>query len=71
MVIEVPERRTGGRARSQKSDGQKGHQDVNLAITDSFAAMERQLKDYVDRRREKRRSDMKSTPPDISRRFMG
>src|SRR5262249_32646621 len=28
----------------------KGHEDVNVAVRDAFAAMERQLKEYVSRR---------------------
>ncbi|MBX7198068.1 MAG: HPF/RaiA family ribosome-associated protein [Rhodospirillaceae bacterium] len=32
----------------------KGHQDINAALADSFSAVERQLKSYVDRRKDKR-----------------
>jgi putative sigma-54 modulation protein len=32
----------------------KGHQDINAALADSFSAVERQLKSYADRRKEKR-----------------
>ena len=32
----------------------KGHQDINAALADSFGAVERQLKSYAERRKEKR-----------------
>lgn len=31
-----------------------GHQDINAALADSFSAVERQLKSYADRRKDKR-----------------
>ncbi len=32
----------------------KGHQDINAALADSFSAVERQLKTYAERRKDKR-----------------
>lgn len=32
----------------------KGHQDINAALSDSFKSVERQLKSYAERRKEKR-----------------
>ena len=32
----------------------KGHKDINAALADSFSAVERQLKTYAERRKDKR-----------------
>lgn len=39
--------------RDPSPDNLKGHEDVGIALRDAFQAMERQVKDYVQRRRGK------------------
>lgn len=54
IVLEVPGDELVVKRDPKRSDSLKDHEDIQIALRDAFAAMERQLKDYVTRRRENR-----------------
>lgn len=54
VVLEVPGDELVVRRDPKGDDSLKDHEDIQIALRDAFAAMERQLKDYVRRRREGR-----------------
>jgi putative sigma-54 modulation protein len=61
IVVEVPGEELVVR-RDPKGDDLKDHQDINIAVRDAFAVMQRQLKDYVTRRRADRQKAAKHNP---------
>lgn len=54
IILEVPGDELVVKRDPKSEGGLKDHEDIQIALRDAFAAMERQLKDYVRRRREKR-----------------
>jgi putative sigma-54 modulation protein len=54
VVLEVPGSELVAGRGPKDPVVQKDHQDINAAIHDAFAAIERRLKDYAKRRRVKR-----------------
>ena len=54
VVLEVPGAELVAGRDPKDPSRQKNHQDVNAAIADAFQAIERQLKTYTQRRKEKR-----------------
>ena len=60
VVLEVPGAELVAGRDPKDPVSQKGHQDVNAAIADTFAAIGRQLKSYAERRRSKRISEKRA-----------
>ena len=54
IVLEVPGDELIVKRDPKRADSLKDHEDIQIALRDAFAAMERQLKDYVARMRERR-----------------
>jgi|JI10StandDraft_1071094.scaffolds.fasta_scaffold477052_2 ribosomal subunit interface protein len=54
IILEVPGDDLVVKRDPKRADSLKDHEDINIALRDAFATMERQLKDYVRRRRENR-----------------
>ena len=56
IIVDVPGDELVVKRDPKRDDGLKDHEDIQIALRDAFARMERQLKDYVRRRREGRGS---------------
>jgi putative sigma-54 modulation protein len=54
IILDVPGDELVVKRDPKREDSLKDHEDIQIALRDAFAAMERQLKDYVRRRREGR-----------------
>ncbi len=54
IILDVPGDELVVRRDPKHEDSLKDHEDIQVALRDAFAAMERQLKDHVRRRREGR-----------------
>ncbi|MGE3475596.1 MAG: HPF/RaiA family ribosome-associated protein [Rhodospirillaceae bacterium] len=54
IVLEVPGDELVVKRDPKRDESLKDHEDIQIALRDAFAAMERQLKDYTRRRREGR-----------------
>lgn len=54
IILDVPGDELVVNTDPKHADSLKDHEDIQVALRDSFARMERQLKDYVRRRREGR-----------------
>ena len=54
IVLDVPGDELVVKRDPKREESLKDHEDIQVALRDAFAAMERQLKDYVRRRREGR-----------------
>jgi putative sigma-54 modulation protein len=50
IVVEVPGEELVVKRDPKSPEALKDHQDVNIAVRDAFAAMQRRLKEYVDRK---------------------
>ncbi len=50
VILEVPGGDLVVKRDPKDRNSLKDHEDINIAVRDAFAAMERQLKDYVSRR---------------------
>ena len=54
IVLDVPGGELVVKRDPKYADSLRDHEDIQIALRDAFAAMERQLKDYVARMRERR-----------------
>ncbi len=54
IILDVPGDELVVKRDPKRDESLKDHEDIQIALRDAFAAMERQLKDYVRRRREGR-----------------
>ena len=56
IIVEVPGEELVVRRDPKSPDALKDHKDINIAVRDAFDVMQRQLKDYVERRRSDRQN---------------
>jgi putative sigma-54 modulation protein len=57
IFLEVPGDEIVVKRDPKKPDSLKNHEDIQIALRDAFAVAQRQLKDYVSRRRRDKRID--------------
>jgi len=62
IVVEVPGEELVVKRDPKSPEALKDHQDVNIAVRDAFAAMQRRLKEYVDRKWRKARHSPAPAP---------
>ncbi len=62
IVVEVPGEELVVKRDPKSHEALKDHQDVNIAVRDAFAAMQRRLKEYVDRKWRKARHNADPAP---------
>jgi len=62
IVVEVPGEELVVKRDPKSHEALKDHQDINIAVRDAFAAMQRRLKEYVDRKWRKARHNADPAP---------
>jgi len=65
IIVEVPGEELVVKRDPKSQEALKDHQDINIAVRDAFAAMQRRLKEYVDRKWRKARHNGATPEPEL------
>ncbi len=65
IVVEVPGEELVVKRDPKSQEALKDHQDINIAVQDAFAVMQRHLKEYVDRKWRKARHNGATPAPEL------